>query len=54
MGAALGGYSNYYLKMDLYNSICFLTYKILLTKEIKIISGRFLRTMPQHPCEKQC
>lgn len=30
-GAGLQGYSDYYLKIDLYNSILFLTYKILLS-----------------------
>lgn len=30
-GAGLPGYSDYYLKMDLYNSIWFLTYKILFS-----------------------
>lgn len=30
-GAGLQGYSDYYFKIDLYNSILFLTYKILLS-----------------------
>lgn len=41
-GGGLQRYSDYYLKIDLYNSIWFLTYKILLSKDYDN-KGSFLK-----------
>lgn len=46
-------YKSIVIKIDLYNSIWHLTYKIFLSKEIIIINDRFLIIVPPHPCEKQ-